>query len=93
MATCARACCQIGGAPDAQAEGIVEAGMGEEELSSNADGAGVEVVSAQNVAVIDRVVQAGSGLGKAVSARLVSAGARFESRRPASHSIQHELGS
>src|ERR1017187_1910512 len=45
---------QIGGAPDEQAGSIVEAGVGEEELVADADGAGVGVVSAQNGVAIDR---------------------------------------
>src|ERR1035441_157912 len=50
---------QIGRAPDEQAGSIVEAGVGEEEIVTHADGAGVGVVSAQDGVAIDRV-----GLGQ-----------------------------
>src|ERR1035441_5582347 len=50
---------QIGRAPDEQAGSIVEAGVGEEEIVTHADGAGVGVVSTQDGVAIDRV-----GLGQ-----------------------------
>src|ERR1017187_2273566 len=50
---------QIGGAPDEQAGSIIEAGVGKEELATDANRAGVGVVSAQNRVAIDRV-----GLGQ-----------------------------